>query len=252
MKSRMRFLRGIPIACALLAFGAPPASAQLYRTTLIQAAPGRLLELVDVVKARVAVMESAGESHPYLLRHSQGDHWDLMLLEPIGESLGGWYSADRIARRARAASSGGMPDEEYTRRLRELSAWSEDEIVRGPAVDRVAGAFKDNTFAHVEMFIALAGHHDELLKERAMENAFALAIGRPENLIFVRVSGAAWDSFTIGNYRDMVQYATSAVVPPEKEDAAAKAAGFTSRAAIGPYLRSLISSHHDNLLGVVR
>jgi hypothetical protein len=205
-----------------------------------------------VVKARMSAYDAAAEAKPYLLRHSQGDHWDLLLLEPLGESMSAYYAPDRVARRTRAFSAAGMPEDDYERKLGELAAWREDEIVRGPTPERLAAAFVDNTFAHVEMFIALAGKQEALLKERAMENAFAKAIGRPENLIFVRQSGAAWDSFTIGLYRDMVHYATSAVVPPEKEDSAAKAAGFESRAAIGPFLRGLISSHHDNLLGVVR
>ena len=135
----MRTLRRLAlITWGMLALPASPASAQLYRTTLIQAAPGRLLELIDVVKARVAVTESAGEAHPYLLRHSQGDHWDLMLLEPIGESVAGWYAPDRIARRARSAAAAGLSEDYYERRLRDLSAWREDEIVRGPPPERVA------------------------------------------------------------------------------------------------------------------
>ena len=36
------------------------------------------------------------------------------------------------------------------------------------------------------------------------------------------------------------------------EERAARAAGFESRAAIGPYLRSLIATHHDNLAGIVQ
>lgn len=249
----MRLLNRLaPATWGILALSATPAGAQLYRTTLIQAAPGRLIELIGVVQARIAATERGGDARPYLLRHSQGDHWDLMLLEPMGASAAGWYAADRVARRAQAAAASGVSDDAYERRLRELSAWREDLIVNGPAPERVTEAFRDNKFAHVEMFIALAGKHDELLKERVMENVFAASIGRPENLIFTRVSGAAWDSFTIGNYRDMVHYATSAVVSAEQEETAARAAGFASRADIGPYLRSLIASHHDNLLSVVR
>ena len=44
----------------------------LHRMTLLRAAPGRLLELVAAVKGRGLV-----------LRHSQGDQWDLMVLAPV-------------------------------------------------------------------------------------------------------------------------------------------------------------------------
>ena len=175
-----------------------------------------------------------------------------MLLEPLGASISVYYSPAREARRTTAAANSGTGDEAWERRLHDLVAWREDEIVRGPSLEQLQRAFEGNNFVHLEIFIALAGHYDALIKEREMENMFAKAIGRPENLIFTRISGAAWDSFTIGNYRDMVHYATSAVVPAEKEEAAAHSAGFESRAAIGPYLRAHINAHHDNLLSVVR
>ncbi len=241
-----------PIVALALLLLPRSSEAQLYRSTFLQAAPGRLLELIDVVKARQSVFDAAQEARPHVLRHSQGDRWDILLLEPLGVSLESYYAPARAARRSAAAASSPMNEEAFARRMRELVAWREDMIVRGPSPERVADALGNNGFAHLEIFLALAGRYDDLLKERAMENTFAAAIGRPENIIFTRESGAAWDAFTIGSYRDMVHYATSAVVPAEKEDAAAKAAGFANRAAIGPYLRGLINVHHDNLLTAVR
>lgn len=236
----------------MLVTSASGAQAQLYRATMIRAAPGQLVELIDAIKERTPVYEAAGEARPFLLRHSQGDQWDLMLLEPLGASLSAYYATAREQRRSSAAQMSGTTADSWEIRLRELSAWREDQIVQGPPLEQLQRAFEGNNFVHLEMFIALAGHHEALVKEREMENAFAKAIGRPENLIFTRVSGAAWDCFTIGNYRDMVHYATSAVVPSATEESAAHAAGFESRASIGPFLRSLINSHHDNLLSVVR
>lgn len=225
-------------------------NAQLYRATMMRAAPGRLAELVDATKARLSVYDAAGEPRPFVLRHSQGDQWDLMLLEPLGPSLPAYFA--REEKRASAAAASGVSEAAWEAKLHDLASWREDEVVRGPALDVVQRAFEGNNFAHLEIFIALAGHYDALYKEREMENAFAKGIGRPDNMIFTRISGAAWDLFTIGNYRDMVHYATSAVVPSEREEAAARAAGFENRAAIGPYLRSHINAHHDNLLTVVR
>jgi hypothetical protein len=72
-------------------------------------------------------------------------------------------------------------------------------------------------------------------------------LGRPQNLIFVRDQGAAWDVFTIGFYRDLKHYAQSADIPQADQESAARAAGFESASRIGPYLRALISSHHDTL-----
>lgn len=148
------------------------AQAQLYRSTFIQAAPGRLLELIDVIQARQPVYDVAMEARPYMLRHSQGDKWDILLLEPLGPTMDAYYSPARSGRRFGAALGSGTSDVEYTQKLRELTAWREDQIVKGPAPERVAEAFRDNGFAHLEMFVALAGRYEDLLKERAMENAY--------------------------------------------------------------------------------
>ena len=71
-------------------------------------------------------------------------------------------------------------------------------------------------------------------------------------VIFVRDGGAPWDLFTIGAYRDLKHYAESADVPPAKSEEAARAAGFDGAKGIGPYLRTLISLHHDTLAVAVR
>jgi hypothetical protein len=62
----------------------------------------------------------------------------------------------------------------------------------------------------------------------------------------------AWDMFTIGAYRDLRHYAESAGISEADQDAAAKAAGFEAANRIGPYLRTLIRSHHDTLAVSVR
>ncbi len=56
----------------------------LYRILLVRAAPGRLLDLIERFQLRMAAYEAAGEGRPHLMRHSQGDQWDLMLIFPHG------------------------------------------------------------------------------------------------------------------------------------------------------------------------
>ena len=79
----------------------------LYQTGLLRAAPGRLLELIDLVTGRVGAHEAAGDEPPLILRHSQGDHWDLMLIFPI-ESMSAYYASAKIEARSRAADAAGM------------------------------------------------------------------------------------------------------------------------------------------------
>jgi hypothetical protein len=192
----------------------------LHRMTLLRAAPGRLLELVAAVKGRGLV-----------LRHSQGDQWDLMVLAPVA-------AYGDLARSAPMAEPA-------------LIAWQEDELVRGPDLGRLEG-FAGAGLYHVEMFIALAGKRPDLVREREMENAYLSSLGRPRNAIFVRELGAAWDAFTVGPYRSWKHFAERDDIPPERSSAAARAAGFDGDDRIGPYLRSLIQSHHDTLATPVK
>lgn len=209
------------VACALMQAAVPAASGDvLYRMSLLRAAPGRLLELIADVKAPGRLV----------LRHSQGDQWDLMMLVPVGSYGDG---SDRPL----------APPEHV--------AWQEDEFVRGPALTTLDG-FATAGLYHVEMFLALPARQAELLREREMENAYLRALGRPTNAIFRRALGAAWDVFTIGAYRSWKHFAERDDIPPEKSAAAARAAGFEGDDRIGPYLRTLILSHHDTLATPVR
>lgn len=199
---------------------------QLYRATLFQAAPGRLLELIEELRPTES-------RERVVLRHAQGDFWDLMLLEPIGG-----YSDHLGERPAELASL-------------ELVAWREDGFYRGPPWTALAG-FEASKLFHVEMFIALAGKRAGLVEQREMENVFLGAMKRPTNAIFVRELGAPWDCFTIGAYDSWKHYAEQDDIAPADEEKAAKAAGFEGAAYIGTYLRTLIRSHHDTLAGPIR
>ena len=202
----------------------------LYRFTLLRAAPGRLLDLVGALKAGIA----APASKALVLRHSQGDHWDIMVLQPIGS-----YAAHlKDARPAPLVALG-------------LVAWQEDGFVRGPDIDQLKG-FREGGLFHAEIFHALGEKRAELIKEREMENAYVRGVGRPANAIFVRELGASWDCFTLGSYRGWTHYAERDGIVKEKSAEAARAAGFAGEEQIGPYLRSLILDHHDSLLTPVR
>jgi hypothetical protein len=218
----------------------------LYKATLVQAAPGKLLELIDLYKAQAAAFQAAGDEAPLWMRHSQGDHWDLMLLYPMG-SYAGFYQPERIARRKQAGQANKLDD-----RIKESIAWQEDLFVYGPPLDGLRKAFAAGAFFHVEMFVALPGKFADLYKEREMENAYAKALKEPENFIFVRDQGAAWDIFTVGVFRDLKHYSESADVPAKDQEAAAKAAGFDAPSQIGPYLRRFIREHHDTLAVAVK
>ncbi|UCF21207.1 MAG: hypothetical protein JSU87_07425 [Gemmatimonadota bacterium] len=239
------------ILAVSLAFAPSNEGGYLYRTLLVRAAPGQLLELIDLYQSRIPVFDAAGEERPFIIRHSQGDQWDLLLLYPMG-SFSDYYAPERIQSRERAARDADLDESDFRRALDARIAWREEVFVAGPELEVVDSAFAEASYFHVEMFLALPGKREALLEERRMENAYLDAIGRPQNLIFRRVAGAAWDSYTVGFYHDIKHFAASADVPEEERDAAAREAGFDGADRIGTYLRTLIDSHHDTLGTAIR
>ncbi|HEV8723000.1 MAG TPA: hypothetical protein VGW77_20485, partial [Candidatus Binatia bacterium] len=179
----MRVLSVLMISALLAPSMSAAEPTYLYKTKLVQAAPGKLLEVIDLLKASQAGYKNAGDEQPMLMRHSQGDHWDLLILIPM-KSYADYYSAERIAKRMQIFR-------DTQARLDELITWQEDVFVYGPPLADLRKAWDSSTFFHVEMFDSLAGKESDLFKEREMENAYLKALKRPENFIFVREQGAA-------------------------------------------------------------
>ena len=231
-------------AVSASAVGASSGPIYLYKATFVRAAPGKLLDLIALYKARMTVIDASGDERPFWWRHTQGDQWDLMLLFPM-KSYAEYYSTQSAARRKQAEEAASASPQEFSRLLGAYSSWHEDLFVLGPPLEAVKKAFENTGFYHIEIFISLPGKLAELFKEREMENAYQAAIGRPENLIFSRDQGAAWDLFTLGCYKDLKQWADSGDATKEKRDAAARKAGFSGADGIGPFMRTLIDMHRD-------
>ena len=232
-------------------YASPAAPSTLYRLQMLQAAPGRLLELIDVVKKQAALAVAGDEAAPVIMRHSQGDHWDLAVLWPMDDWVA-YYSPPRVAKREAAARASGRAPTNVERELDPLVSWHEDLYMRGPSVEALRAHVKDMGLLHYEMMQALPGRREALIEERRMENAFNRNRGRGETLIFVREAGSDWDVVTLGVYRNWTQYAESDLIPKDKSDEAARKAGFTGADGVGPYMRTLISTHRDTLGPQVR
>ena len=82
-----------------------PPRPELYKFVMIQAAPGKLPDLLAAYRDRAPVMAVNGDEAPIVVRHSQGDRWDLLVVYPIG-SFTTFYSAERMARRDAGAIMG--------------------------------------------------------------------------------------------------------------------------------------------------
>ncbi|MGE0552344.1 MAG: hypothetical protein AB7R55_02830 [Gemmatimonadales bacterium] len=242
-------MTGLLLALSLVATADTGGAA--YEAQFLRAAPGRLLELIELLQSRNATHRAAGERVPLLLRHSQGDQWDLLLLTPL-RSLEHRFSAERRAAWSAAARRSGFDEAGFARSLDAQVAWHEELYVEGPPLATLDSALAGKGYFHLEIFQALAGKRDSLVAERAMENDFLRRIGRPTNLLFTKVAGGPWDCFTLGLYRDLQHYAEPSRANAAEEEAAARAAGFESRDHLGPYLRKFLSGHHDTLGGIVR
>lgn len=218
----------------------------LYHVVMLRAAPGRLPDLVELLKEERDLFGDVNELMPYWMRHTQGDQWDLLLLYPMG-SFHEYFEPERTARRLDSGILKGMSERQLKREADLLISWRDEMFVRGPTPEVLGPAFENNDFYHIEMFVALPGRHRDLLEERRMENAYRRGLDRPQNLIFVREAGGPWDSFTLGFYRNLKHYAESEDIPSELQDRAAVAAGFEGADRIGSYMRRLILYHRDTL-----
>lgn len=239
---------GLASAAAPQTSGAPGGTkpAYLYRTTFIRAAPGKLLDLIKLYRDRMGVIEAGGDARPFWWRHTQGDQWDLMILMPMGSYID-YYAKGRVAKRRRAAEAVGLPEEEFARRIDAWASWKEDLYVLGPPLEFVKEQFEGTGYYHIEIMISLPGRQAELYAEREMENVYGMAGGRPYNMIFVRESGASWDIYTLGCYRDLQHWAAPSPLTRDEREAAAKKAGFAGADAIGPTMRTLIDFHRDTM-----
>ncbi|MBN1940527.1 MAG: hypothetical protein JW843_13145 [Candidatus Aminicenantes bacterium] len=224
----------------------PREGTYLYRFMMLQAGPGRLADLIELFRNRAPVIVAGGDEKPYIVRHSQGDHWDILVIQPYG-SMSDYYSRERIAKRDAAAAAAGLPSDEFARLLKEMLLWHEDLYVLGPPVGVFREFVKEAGLAHFEMIRSLPGKFDALVEERRMENAFNRERGRGQTLIFTRDQGADWDVVTLGVYRNWRQYAESELISREVSEAAARKAGFADAGSVGNYMRTLMSTHRDTL-----
>ena len=145
-----------------------------YHITLLRASIGTMPAMIDAVKER----KSALDGEMLIMRHSQGDHWDLMLLAPASDEL-----PDQASYQSQA-------DFQHDFLATSNADWQ--------TVKKMAeGA---NLF-HIEMFQAASGLYDKLLEQRIMENNYLVATERKANLIFETRFGSDVDLFTLASTR---------------------------------------------------
>src|ERR1051325_7327346 len=103
MTTRMRFFLLLAVLVLFAASTKASAPSYLYKAKLVQAAPGSLVELIDLNKALLTAYRNAGDEQPLIMRHSQGDRWDLLLLIPM-KSYADYYRSEerRVGKECRS------------------------------------------------------------------------------------------------------------------------------------------------------
>ena len=214
----------------------------LYKFTTLRAETGSFEDVLNWISDIKAsdYFEKSGVHSPFVMRHSQGDKWDLMMVLPM-ESWEVYYAADTSKKRKGAEA-------DFIKKFKggfDKIAFEEDVFAYGPDLKSFTTAYNDNGLYHIEMFHAAAGKTAELYKQRQMENEYLSATGQVANMIFRRAGGSDVDVFTIGFHKDFKSFAADAPASPEQKEQAAKDAGFKDRADLSFYQRSLLNSHHD-------
>jgi hypothetical protein len=217
----------------------------LYRVTMIRAAPGGFVQLMEALEAARSLDEEAGDMAPFSIRHSQGDQWDFMLLYPL-ESFDTYHSTERTDTRTAVWESDRGRTISAT--LEQFTAFQEEWFANSAPVEEMARRFEGMGMFHVEMFAGLPGQRDQLIEQRRMENRYYDQLGRQLNMLFVREAGPNWDAMTIGFHESLLTFAEAGErFSVAQQDEAARAAGFDGVGAISPYLRSLLSYHRDTI-----
>lgn len=207
------------------------AIAEDFWVTQYRAAPGKLPALLELIES--TNWKAFDDGRPIVMRHSQGNHWDLML---VGRHKNPGSDAHRPAVERFDNAANQLVDFELSFISRSDLTWAELQAEAEPS-----------SLFHIEMFQAGAGNHDALMRQRVIENDFIKRIGQKPNAIFTVLAGSDFDIFTIGFYKNLQAYATPADVTQEQTEAAAKAAGFKNRADVSFLLRELIVGHQDTL-----
>jgi len=216
-------------AFGIIFLSATSSVAEDYWVTQYRAAPGNFPALLELVNS--TDWQSLDSGRPIFMRHSQGNHWDLMLVSTPCIS-----SACLKAMREFGEKTGQLVDFEQS-----FMAWSDTPWAEVQNQAKSAGLF------HIEMFNAAAGKLKALQRQRKIENAYLAATGQIENVIFDVQFGSDIDIFTIGFHVSLESFAQQGPPNAEAAEKAAVTAGFKNRADISFHLRELIVGHHDTL-----
>jgi hypothetical protein len=216
-----------PAAPAAAAQAQPQAGGvELYHVHFVKAAPGKLVEMIDAYVNAPADPQAPGP--PVILRHREGDDWNLMVLRPVGAEM------------TLRASPPPADLQQFLTKTRGLRGQHNDTIAIGPPWAEArkllgeggAEASGAGGVYVVSVFRSLPGHRTEL--EGVLQKIAAEEPGR--TLTLQHLEGAPWEYVTITRYDSWTTFGES------EQKAGAQAPGPTAL-ALGEHL----AEHRDTI-----
>jgi len=238
---------------------------ELYHFHFTKAAPGKLNELIDAYKQAPVAAGEPGP--PLILRHLQGDDWDLLVLTPLGkeETLRPSASAEEQASIQRMRGLRAQHGDTFT----SGPAWADVRTAllggsaaavmaasstgtTGGAATGTAGAgaaslganVPEGTVFTVTTYRSLPGHRDQLAD--TLRRVAALFPDR--RTIFQHVEGAPWEFVLLQRFDSWSALGEEDVAPPDR----LRAQGFANTEAISLELRQHAAEHRDTIARLVR
>jgi hypothetical protein len=201
---------------------------ELYHVHFVKAAPGKLLEMIDAYLN--SPPDPQASAPPVLLRHREGDDWNLLVLTPLG--------AEETLRAAPPPAD----LQQFQTRARPLRAQHNDTFAIGPAwpeaqklllgEGRAESSGGTGAVYVVSVFRSLPGHRDQLegvLRKIAAEEPTS-------TLTLQHIEGAAWEFLMIARYDSWTAFGES------EQKSGGKAPG-PAALALGEHL----AEHHDTV-----
>ena len=225
-----RDLRGILPGAACLLLAAPadaqPAAApapELYHIHMVQAAPGKLPELIETYLKGPGPRPGDPQVDPLILRHREGGDWDLVVITPVGPD----YTAN--------AEVPPPPVQKFNETVAGLASWHADTLAAGPAWSLVQPALLPTRSAAPAVFVvsdyrALPGHRQQL--RQALDGLAQASPGK--SVVFTHVDGAAWNFLTVTRFDSWAAVGDTTQPAPAGPD-------------VGMQLREHVALHHDTI-----
>jgi hypothetical protein len=202
--------------------------AELYHVHFVKAAPGKLVEMIDAYVN--APQDPQSPAPPVILRHREGDDWNLLVLRPLG--------AEATLRAV--APSADL--QQFLTRTRGMRALHNDTFAIGPpwaearklvlGDERAGSSGSTGGVYVVSVFRSLPGHRDQL--EGVLRKIAGDEPGR--QLTLQHLEGGPWEYVTITRYDSWAAFG-------ESEQKLGSQTPGPAALALGEHL----AEHHDTI-----